>query len=822
MNRSKNILTHAAILAALLLASCIYFMPILQGKALPQGDTQKFEAMAHESHLYHEATGDYCSWNSTMFGGMPNCQIGGGRPSASLFTKLKCLIDGEYVGWGLDIGVMFFYLIGFYVALICLGMSPWIAAIGALAFGLGSYNVIIIEAGHITKARALALMMPIIAGMLLCLRNTGDDRRKRRNSLVTGGVLFATALGLQIACNHIQITYYTAIGCAVIGLAEAISAIKDGGFKKLALGAAVLAAGCLLAVAGNAKLLMATQEYSRYTMRGGSELTVSPSDLYGGEQQTSENNSDGLNLDYAFSWSYGIGETYTLLVPGAMGGSNMERVDNESACYQTFHQKQMPLYWGDQPFTSGPVYFGAVIVFLFILGMFVIKGPQKWGLLAATIIAILMSWGRNLPGLNNWLFDHLPLYNKFRTPSMSLVLANVTMVFGAMLALKETAEGRVKSRSLWTAAGITGGLIVAVMAVSGGFSFSGAGDEQMAQAYEPQWQMIHDVFVKDRKALFMSDSLRSLVLIAIAALLLWLRTSGKMQKNTLLLTGLTLLVVIDLWGVDRRYLNDDNYVNERQLKLAPDQYDFEIDRLAQQFGDQDYRVLNLAVNTFNDSKPSAFHRQIGGYSAVKLSRYQDLIHFYLSGRISIPVVSMLNGRYIVMNDGSVQRNPDALGSAWFVKEVKAVENADEEILAMDNFKPGETAIVNRNEFEVPQFQFDSTATITLVPQQPFTPDRVTYKTHAQSDQLAVMSEIYYAPDWRAYIDGEPAPYIRADYVLRAIKVPAGDHTIEFVDEAPTSKKWDTVALLCSLLFVILAAGAIAWNTIRNKKEEEIQ
>lgn len=815
----KKVLTHGGIIIAMFVVACIYFLPILQGKALPQGDTQKFEAMAHESRLYHQQTGEYAYWNNTMFGGMPNCQIGGGKPSATLFNKIKCILDGEYIGLGQHIGVLFLYLLGFYIALVCLGLSPWLALIGALAFGLGSYNIIIIEAGHITKARALALMMPILAGMMLCLKNEGDDKRQRRRNLVAGGVLFGTALGLQIACNHIQITYYTAIGCAILGIVYLIYALKDKYIKRLLIGAAVLIVCTLFAVAGNARLLMMTQEYSKFTMRGGSELTVSPTDLYGGESRATENNADGLDIDYAFSWSYGIGETYTLLVPGAMGGGSMEPMDEESACYKAFRQSQMPLYWGDQPFTSGPVYFGAIVVFLFVLALFVVKGPERWWLLLATLVAIMMSWGRNLMGFNGWLFDHLPMYNKFRTPSMSLVLANVTMVLGAMLALKEIVTRKVKNKALYWAAGITGGLILVVMVMSGSFSFSGAGDSQMASAYGDQWQRISDLLVKDRKSLLMGDSMRSLIMIVLSAVMIWLYNNEKIKKNAVLLTALTLLVVIDLWGVDRRYLNDKNYVNSRQLALKADPYDFEIDRQAAQYGDQDYRVLNLAVNTYNDSKPSAFHRQIGGYSAVKMSRYQDLINFYLSTRINVPVVNMLNGRYIVMQNGDVQRNPDALGNAWFVKEMKAVESTNDEIMSMDKFEPKNTAIVNVKEFAAPTFQYDSTATIVLDHPTQYNPDRLTYHTKAASDQLAVMSEIYYSPDWRAYIDGKPAEYIRANYVLRAMVVPAGNHTIEFVNEAPTSKKYDAISLVVSILFVLLAAGAIVWNIQSNKKKK---
>ena len=436
----KKILTHIGMVVALLAISAIYFMPILQGKALPQGDLQKYEGMAKAQKDYHEATGEYATWCPSMFSGMPGYQITN-SPQHSVFTPVKNILSLQIFGRQNDMGVLFLYLLGFYIALVALGISPWLALLGGLAFGLGSYNIIIIEAGHITKAWAMAMMAPVLAGELLCLKGAGvwgSDRKRSIQMLVWGGILFMVALGLQIALNHIQITLYTAIGGILMGIVYAIVSIKDKYFVRFLLSTGILVVGVVLALVCNTRHLLVNEEYMQYTMRGGSEITVTPQDLYGKDFPRNNNSNDkGLDINYAFSWSYGIGETYTLLVPGAKGGGSIEPVSKSSASYSNFHQEKVPLYWGDQPFTSGPVYFGAIVMFLFLFGMIVVRGPERWWILAATLLAILLSWGRNFMGFNEWMFNHLPLYNKFRTPSMSLVLANALAVLMAVLGLKE-------------------------------------------------------------------------------------------------------------------------------------------------------------------------------------------------------------------------------------------------------------------------------------------------------------------------------------------------------------------------------------------------
>ena len=842
----KNILTHIGAVVVMLAIAAIYFMPIIQGKALPQGDLQKYEGMAKAQKDYHAATGEYSTWCPSMFGGMPGYQITN-SPQHSVFTPLKNILSLQIFGRQNDMGVLFLYLLGFYIALVALGVSPWLALLGGLAFGLGSYNIIIIEAGHITKAWALALMAPVLAGEMLCLKGAGTwrtDRRRSTHMLVWGGILFMLALGLQIALNHIQITFYTAIGGLLMGIAYAVYALKDKYFVRFLLSTGILVVGVVLAVVCNTRHLLVNEEYMQYTMRGGSEITVTPQDLYGKDYPRNNNsNENGLDINYAFSWSYGIGETYTLLVPGARGGGSVEPVSKSSASYSNFRQEKMPLYWGDQPFTSGPVYFGAIVIFLCLFGMIVVRGPERWWILAAMVLAILLSWGRNLMGFNEWMFNHLPLYNKFRTPSMSLVLANVLAVLMAVLGLKEAttlhAQGEVKRlmRGLYISAGATVGVILIGLLASGSLSFSGLSDSEMARQYGDQWPMIQDIFIKDRKALFVSDSWRSILFILLAAATLWLylkRWADKPKAVLPVVAVLAVLTVIDLQGVNSRYLNSDNYVrNARMLEMQPAQYDRDIDAIALQTGDQDYRVLNLAVNTFNDSKPSAFHNQVGGYSAAKLRRYQDLIDFYIGYRINNNVLNMLNTRYIVMNNGQVQRNPDALGNCWFVKNIRPVETANDEITKLNEYNPAVDAIINIPEMGdklagLPEtcikglagLSVDSNATIEMEHKRPADLNTLTYHSHCGTPMLAVFSEIYYAPDWKAYIDGEPADYLRADYILRAMVVPAGDHVIEFRNESPTMHRLDNITLICSIATVLIIGGVLFFYYRKRKNTEK--
>ncbi len=831
----KKILSHIVFIFVLLVLACVFFSPVLEGKVMPAGDSISSLAMNRESHVFTDATGDYTAWNSSLFSGMPNYQIGGGCPQKNFWGDPWILLQ---FGRGSDIGILFLYLLGFYIALLSLGLSPWLSIFGAVSFGFGSYNLIILEAGHLTKANCMALMMPIFVGILLLLKGFSELSLKNKinwKKVIVGWILFAISLTIQIRFNHIQITYYTAIGGLLIVLTYLVYAIKDKWLVPYVIAGAILLVGAGIAVGSNARLLFISQEYAKYTMRGGSEITVTPENLYNDNEPKSDYTSTGLSIDYAYSWSYGVGETYTLLVPGAMGGGSGERVSKESASFKNFRQQRAPLYWGDQPFTSGPVYFGAIVIFLFIFGLFVVKGPERWWLLAATIVSIVLSWGRHFMAVNEWLFYHLPLYSMFRTPSMALVLANVTMVFMAVLALKAVidnqrqpkAERRNMLLPLYISGGITAGIILIGLLFSGGLTYSGVADEQMAAQYKDQWSFIQNIFIQDRKALFVSDSWRSLLFVALAFGVLWLYISDKMKKAWLAVVPLTALVLIDLWGVDRRYIAKDDFVKPKSIELRPEAYDAEIDQMAAQFGDKDYRVFNLAVNTFNDAKPSAFHHQIGGYSAVKLRRYQDIIDFYISRHINWRVLDMLNMRYIVTPDRQVQRNPNALGNCWFVDDYRFVPDPNGEILALNEIDPAKTAVIDSSQWAslltdfVPAEASEGDM-IEEEYQTPYHPGYLKYRSHSAKDRIAVFSEVCYKPDWFAYIDGKPAEYFRANYILRAMVVPAGDHVIEFRNEAPRMHSLDHISLIFSLflLLIVVVLGTFYYLKIHKTKNEQ--
>lgn len=880
-----NVFSHIAAIVIMLIIACVYFAPALSGDVIMQGDTQKAEAMAHQQHMVADSTGTVPNWNPSMFSGMPGYQTAVEAPK-SVFTPLKSILIMRPLGFERNIGILWLYLIGFYVAMLAFGCNPWLSLLGAVAFGLGSYNIIIVEAGHITKAWAISMIAPMLAGMALCLRSI--EKRKTENEelrkikwkqLIWGAILFTLATGLQITFNHIQITFYAALGGVIMGLTYLVYSIREKWFKQFLAIVGILLVGCLFAIGGNYRHLTVNQEYAKATMRGGSEITVTPESL--GMENTNRSEATkngGLDINYAFSWSYGVGETYTILVPGAAGGGSGERVSDDSEWARRTGQTQAPLYWGDQPFTSGPVYFGAIVVFLFILGCIVVRGPERWWLIISTVIAIMLSWGYHFMPLNEFLFNHLPLYNKFRTPSMGLVLANTTMVIMAVLTLKaifdamkiskvvKTENGKKKTavdvydctkrlnRALYWAGGIVSGIIIiGIIVAKSKLSFDGVGDEQYRTMLGEQWPMIQSLLHDERQALFMRDSWRSLAFVAMAFATLWLFINGKIKKSGIIVIILVVLTVIDLWGVDRRYLNDENFTEAKRVELRRDQKDLLIDNIAAMNGDKDYRLYDMSVNTFNDSRPSAFHNQIGGYSAAKLRRYQDLIDFYLGshkiydyvnsslqqttvnpadGRMETskpyPVLDMLNGRYIVLslqkNQLNLVRRSTALGNCWLVEEVNMVDDANAEILALNDFDPYKTAVVDKSKWAdalegyAPSTR-DSSETIALVHTYPQTPDHLTYKSHTKGNRIAVFSEIYYAPDWRVYIDGKPADYFRADYVLRAMVIPQGDHTIEFINEAPKLHKNDSITLVISLIMLVVMGGAL-FMVYRKPKEDK--
>ena len=838
----KKLLPHGIAIILFYIITITYFSPIyIDGMALPQGDMTSVEGMTKEVTDYQAKTGEYSGWLNSMFSGMPTETLYG-DPGFNIFHTLSYLFRGF-----LDLhhaGILFTYLICFYIFMLCMGASPWLSILGALAFSLASYNLIIIEAGHVTKGYAMAYVAPIIGGVIMTFRK----------KYIQGGLITLLFLGIEIACSHLQITYYAMITVGILGLVFLINAIKEKELISFGKAAGILIIAAGLAVLPNLGNLLPTYEYSKDTMRGGSELTIVPES----RQADAETPHDaGLEIDYAFSWSYGKAETFTLLVPNMYGGGHVV-LDKSDDTYRALKEEgygstYLPTYWGDQPFTSGPVYAGAIVIFLFILGLFVIKGPEKWFVIGACMVSLVLAWGRNFEVVNNFLFYNLPFYNKFRTPSMALTIAGVAMPILGMLALKSIFSGEISKEKAWKftwiSAAITGGLCILIM-IFGSFAvFSGVGDagyqNQLLNAGFDQDRIdaIMAILVDYRKSMLIQDSLRSLAFIGLAFGVLWLFLKNKVQKTPFIIAGLALLIVADMWTVDRRYLGSENFQPERKVKNYHKATD--VDQLILQDPDINYRVLNLSGNTFNESTTSYFHKSIGGYSPAKLRRYQDLIDFYLSPNLlmtkvgtklmaeqkgdSLPdpkelnVLNMLNAKYLILPVGEGRAYPfintDAFGNGWFVSNVQFVDNPDQEILALKDANLKENAIVDiryKDLIKNNTFVVDSTASVKNTK---CLPNKLEYEIKTNHEQLVVFSEVFYDKGgWRAYLNGKEVPHFRANYILRAMIVPEGNHKVEFVYTPFVRVFSNKVAAISSILVILIFVGsAIGYFYKKNKK-----
>jgi hypothetical protein len=853
----KKILPHIIAVVAFIVVSLVFFSPVMEGKKLFQSDMAQFDGASKELHDYEKASGEGANWANAMFSGMPSYQIAFPQ-SNNIFNT----IAPPLTLWNrsFDAGIFFIMMLGFYVFMCSMGAKPLISAFSALIYALGSYNVIIITVGHITKAWAMAMIAPILAGMILVFKR----------KYISGIIIFTLSLGLQIYFNHIQITYYTLIAALILGMTYLIYAIKEKQIKNFALSCGVLIIAAVIAVMPNSSHLAINAEYAKHTMRGGSELSIKAND-------NANNNKKGLTIDYAYAWSYGVGETLTMLIPDFRGGGSsdnrweslaenrLQEIQSTQPAQashpqinQVVNQYAGSTYWGEQPFTAGTVYFGAIVIFLSLLGFLLIKGAERWWLLFATIVSILMSWGSNFMILNEFLFNHLPLYNKFRTPSMILVIANVTLVITAFLGLKEffnkEIDNNKKTTSLFISGGIVGGFCLLCALLPDLFaSFTSSQDS----VFET---MLGNSFIQalyeDRKSAFTSDALRSFIFIAIAFVSLFLFAKDKLKKEIIVIVIIGIASVIDLWQVDKRYISNDNYKKPYELEIqsTPALETIKADVEAKNINH--YRVYNMAVNTFNDASTSFYVPSIGGYHGAKLQRYQDIISFHLTNpnyvqkdlndtsllktnqirqffytyqqQIKCPnlqVLNMLDTKYFILpvgqEGGTAIENPEACGAAWFVENIKTVNTADEEILALNDFNPQHTAILNKefaSQLQNKDFSnADQQATIALQESPNKNPDLKIYKTKSTTAQLCVFSEIYYKEGWKAYIDGKEAPILRANYVLRALEVPAGEHTIELRCEPDTLKTFNIINLIGSILIVIFVIGAIALPFIKKKK-----
>lgn len=801
----KKGLPHLVAILLFLGLTITYFSPIMfENKDMAQADLISGAGWGNDAKQFHEETGEYTFWSNAMFGGMPANYAYMPRTN-NIFERFSKLVMFNLPP--IHVGVVFLYLAGFYIFLLALGANPWLSMIGAIAYGLSSYNIIILEAGHVNKALVMATMAPVLGGILLCYR-----KKFLWGSLIT---LFFT--GLNVLWNHQQISYYLLLIIIPLAIVYFIFALREKKVKDFFLSSGLLLVIAAIALLPAADRLIPTADYSKETMRGGAVL-----------QQTAtgeKSGKSGLDIDYAYQWSYGRLETMTMLIPNFYGASSHYNIGRDSETYEALKQtgqaeqfsKHAPMYWGDQPFTSGPVYMGAIICFLFILGLFVVKGPEKWWILAATIISIILSWGKNFMVVNEFLYNSLPLYNKFRAPSMALVIAGVTMVALAIIALRDILKAEDKKafiKPLYYSAGITGGLCL-LLALLGGslFSFTSASDVNY-----PQWLL--SAFIEDRQGMLTGDAWRSFFLILLSAGGLWLYLNNKL-KASYLMALIGLLVLIDMWTVDKRFLNNDHFMPKQVAKaIKPTQNDL----LILQDKDPNYRVLNLSTNTFNESATSYFHKSVGGYSPVKLRRYQDIIDFYLSNRgINMNVLNMLNTKYVIVpteNGSTVQQNPDALGNAWFVDSLLWVDSPDDEIHALGTLNPATMAVVEKTWKEnvtVEPVVVGDSASIVMTQ---YTPGKLTYQSHSDKARVAVFSEVFYKT-WRATIDGQPATPIRVNYILRGLEVPAGQHEVVFecVDELYLkSARWSSIGSIFVGVILFSLVGLLIFTGLRKRKE----
>ena len=803
----KKFLPHLYAIIAFIILAGIYASPILQGKKLSQHDINMSLGGSHESTEFTKQTGEIAWWTNSMFGGMPAFMIHGKYPNS-----IGSTIGGQLMNvLPTPINMIFLMMLGMYILLIVLRANVWQAVLGAIAFAFCSLNMVLIPAGHTSKVIALAYAPMVAAGAVLCFRG----------KYLLGAALTALFMSLELYANHVQITYYFGLFLAGYILVQIIEHIKLGQIKPLVFSLLAFGGGAILGLGNHTMRLWSNAVYSAETIRGKSELT------------SNIESKGGLDRDYAFQWSYGIGETGTLLIPnfyggangGSLGGKKSETlkamvnagIPEENAIGFAEHGYS---YWGEQPIVGGPVYAGAIILFLFILGAFLIKGNTKWWLVSTAVIFVMFSWGKNFPSLNYLMFDYFPVYNKFRGVTSIMSLVQLALVTLAILTLKQIGEQKptfndLKKPLIYSLA-LTAGLALLFALIPTLFlNFKSSNDAGMQITGDKSVDsQILSAIVSDRESLMRSDAFRSLILILLAAGLVWAWISNKI-KDFVFYPILILLVIFDMFGVDKRYFNNDNFVSKSEAEevFAPTALDTQI------LQDKSiYRVLDGASpqGFSNDSKASYYHKSLGGYHGAKLRRYQEVIENQFS-KNNMAVFNMLNTKYFTQpaqqqgGQPTVAQNPDACGNVWFVKEYKLVKNADEEMKSLNKFNPKQTAFIDQrfaDQVNNLNIAFDSTA--NSIKLTDYKLNLMTYESNAKTDQLAIFSEIYYRGnlDWKAYVDGIYKPHLRANYILRGMVVPAGKHKIEFKFMPESVEKGNTVDLIASILMVGLLGLAV--------------
>lgn len=800
--------THFFVTVFFVLAALAYFHPVLQGKVIYQHDIAQYTGMAKEQNDFRKKNDVEPYWTNSAFGGMPTYQLGANYPH-NYIKQLDRLIrtlprPADY---------LFLYFIGFYILLCCLKIDYKLAIVGALAFGFSTYLIIILGAGHNAKAHAMGYLPMVLGGIVLVFRK----------KYLWGFILTALAMALEIVANHYQMTYYFMLLVLVLGIVYLVDAIKKKELKHYFTSVGILMFAVVLGIAVNATGLMATKEYADWSTRGKSELTLEP-------DGTVKDNTGGLSKEYITHWSYGISESLNLFVPRLFGGASQENLGEDSKSFNYLIDKGLPrssaldfvsgipLYWGAQPGVSGPAYIGAVIFFLFVLGLFLVRGKHKWWLLFGSVVSLVLSWGKNFSVLTDFMIDYFPLYDKFRAVSSIQVILELCMPVLAILALKKLFSTKVdikdKLGSLKIAAGIVFGLGVLLFVFKGMFSFEGAGDERLLMTGLEQ---LPEMLKLDRKAVYTSDLLRSLGYVLATAALLWFFLKDKVKSN-LVVIAVGALIVFDLVGVNLRYVNADSFVSKRKM-LQPFQATAADKAILKDDGV--FRVFDQ-TDGFDSAKTAYFHKSITGYHAAKPAGMQDLFEYHVyNGNLS--VFNMLNVKYVVQQDESGNpfpiENQNANGNAWFVKELQQVTSADEEIRALEGLDTKTTAVVNNTKFKnIDRFEFqkDSTASINLTD---YEPNHLTYASTNPNAGVAVFSEMYYANGWNAYIDGKPVDHFKVNYVLRALKIPEGNHTVEFKFEPEVVKLGSQIVLGSTILMGLILLGGIGFSFWKVRKED---
>ncbi len=795
MKQFKSFYPHLLALVGFACFALFYFYPLLQGKKIFQSDIVQYTGMAKEQLDYKKANNAELYWTNAAFGGMPTYQLGANYPHEYI-SQVDHLL--RFLPRPAD--YMFLYFLGFYVLLLVLKIDPLKAFIGSLAFGLSTYLIVILGVGHNAKAHAIAYMPLLLSGFLLVLRQR----------YVVGGILTMLAAALEINANHFQMTYYFILLLLVFTIYFIVKYFRQQEYKPLFISLGVFVIAVVFAVGANATNLMATAEYAKFSTRGKSELTISPE----GKKIANDN---PLSHDYITEYSYGLAESFNLIAPRLFGGSNAEKLGRDSKTYEYVlgqgvpesqaadFANSLPLYWGVQPIVAAPAYVGAVVFFLALLALFVDKRKIKYAFLAGILLSLFLSWGKNFPALTNFCIDNLPLYNKFRAVSSIQVLLELALPALAIMGFQAffmVDKEKQQKGLLWSAAAALGLLSLLFISKSF-FSYTGGADEIYAKSYGPEFM---NALKADRRSLFKSDLLRSFVFIAAAAAVLWFYLKNKLASQTAVL-AVGFLVVTDLFFIDKNYVNGDDFLAAREVEM-PFQETPADGQILQDT--THYRVFEVDGN-LSSSRASYFHHSIGGYHAAKPRRMQQLFDYQIT-KNNMEVLNMLNVKYIIQTDEKGNelplQNPDINGNAWFVSAVKWVNSANAEMKALSQLDSKNTAIVNKTEFGTllteRSFAKDSTASIQAID---YKPNAIRYQSQNAQKGLAVFSEMYYAEGWNAYIDGKKTPHIRVDYVLRALEIPAGNHTVEFKFEPEVVQKGSAIALYSSAgMLVLIALG----------------